>query len=77
MRFFCTARRHSPSDNGWERRCRIPRASIAFAKTHPEVEVHIYAADHGFHCDQRGSYDQAAAQLANERTLAFFAKHLG
>ena len=49
----------------------------AFAKTHPEVEVHIYAADHGFHCDQRGSYDQAAAQLANERTLAFFAKHLG
>jgi len=39
--------------------------------------VHIYAADHGFHCDQRGSYDQAAAQLANERTLAFFAKHLG
>jgi len=32
---------------------------------------------HGFNCDQRGSYDAAAAKLARERTLAFFAKHLG
>jgi carboxymethylenebutenolidase len=48
----------------------------AFKKAHPEVEVHIYHADHGFNCDQRGSYDAAAAKLARERTLAFFAKHL-
>jgi len=39
--------------------------------------VHVYAADHGFNCDQRGSYDEAAANTARERTLAFFAKHLG
>ncbi|RCW71201.1 dienelactone hydrolase family protein [Pseudorhodoferax soli] len=49
----------------------------AFKKAHPEVEVHVYAADHGFNCDQRGSYDAAAAKLALERTLAFFAKHVG
>jgi carboxymethylenebutenolidase len=48
----------------------------AFKKAHPEVEVHIYDADHGFNCDQRGSYNAEAAKLARERTLAFFAKHL-
>ena len=49
----------------------------ALKKAQPEVEVHIYAADHGFNCDQRGSYDAPSAKLARERTLAFFAKTLG
>jgi carboxymethylenebutenolidase len=49
----------------------------AFQKAHPEVEVNIYAADHGFNCDQRGSFDAPSAKLARERTLAFFAKHVG
>jgi len=49
----------------------------AFKKAHPEVEVHLYHANHGFNCDQRGSFDAAAAKLARERTLAFFGKHLG
>ena len=49
----------------------------AFRKAHPEVEVHLYAADHGFNCDQRGSYNAEAAKLARVRTLAFFAKHVG
>ncbi|MDM0121207.1 dienelactone hydrolase family protein [Variovorax arabinosiphilus] len=49
----------------------------AFKKAQPAVEVHVYEADHGFNCDQRGSYDAAAAKLAKERTLAFFAKHVG
>jgi carboxymethylenebutenolidase len=39
--------------------------------------VHAYAADHGFNCDQRGSWDAPAAKLARERTLAFFAQHVG
>ncbi len=43
----------------------------------PPVAVQVYAADHGFNCDHRGSYDPAAAELARTRTLAFFAKHLG
>ncbi|KQP12803.1 dienelactone hydrolase family protein [Pseudorhodoferax sp. Leaf267] len=49
----------------------------AFKKAHPEVEVHVYAADHGFNCDQRGSYDAPAAQLALQRTLSFFQQHVG
>ena len=49
----------------------------AFKKAQPKVEVHIYEADHGFNCDMRGSYNEAAAKLANERTLAFFKQHLG
>ena len=48
----------------------------AFEKAHPEVEVHIYSATHGFNCDQRGSYNEAAATLARERSLAFFARQL-
>ncbi len=48
-----------------------------FKKAHPEVEVHIYHANHGFNCDHRGSYDAAAAALAKERTLAFLARHVG
>jgi carboxymethylenebutenolidase len=56
----------------------ISLASVeAFKKAHPEVEVQIYPADHGFNCDQRASFDAAAAKLARERTLAFFGKHLG
>ena len=49
----------------------------ALEQAHPEVEVHLYAANHGFNCDQRGSYDPAAATLARQRTLAFLRQHVG
>ncbi len=56
----------------------IPLESVeVFRKEHPEVEVHVYQANHGFNCDQRGSYDAAAANLAREKTLAFFARYVG
>lgn len=56
----------------------IPLDTVeAFKKAHPEVTVHVYPAHHGFNCDHRGSYDKAAADLARERTLAFFATHIG
>jgi len=43
----------------------------------PDVEIFIYAgAQHGFSCDERASYDKASADIAGERSLAFFAKHL-
>jgi len=48
-----------------------------FATAHPEIQVHLYAADHGFNCDQRGSYNAPAAKLARERTLAFLRQHIG
>lgn len=55
----------------------IPLDTVeAFRKAQPGVEVQVYAANHGFNCDQRGSYNEAAAQLARQRTLAFFARHL-
>ena len=49
----------------------------AFEKAHPEVEVHLYAANHGFNCDQRGAYDAGAAATALERSLYHFGKHVG
>jgi len=49
----------------------------AFEQKHPEVEVHLYQADHGFNCDQRGAWNAGAAATALERTLFHFGKHLG
>ncbi len=43
---------------------------------HPDVTVHLYEADHGFNCDHRESYNEAAAKLAKARTLEHFAAHL-
>lgn len=43
---------------------------------HRGVPVHVYDADHGFNCDERASFDAAAADIARERTLAFFAEYL-
>jgi carboxymethylenebutenolidase len=61
-----------------ERDDNIPLAGVrALAAKQPAVELHTYAAGHGFNCDQRGSYDAAAAALARERTLAFLTRHLG
>ena len=55
----------------------IPLDTVeAFRQAQPGVEVQVYAANHGFNCDQRGSYDEAAATLARQRTLAFLAQHL-
>jgi carboxymethylenebutenolidase len=42
----------------------------------PGGEFHVYDADHGFNCDHRAAFNPAAAQLARERTLAFFARYL-
>ena len=66
----CPVLAHFGDQDHW-----IPMEGIqAFTKAHPEVEVHVYPANHGFNCDQRGSYDEAAANLARTRSLAFFAK---
>ena len=37
----------------------------------PNGIFHLYPADHGFNCDERGTYDAASATLARERTLQF------
>ncbi|WP_454634037.1 dienelactone hydrolase family protein [Bradyrhizobium cenepequi] len=56
----------------------IPLTDVETIKAkRPEVEVHIYpGAQHGFHCDERASYDKTSADIAWPRSLAFFAKNL-
>lgn len=55
----------------------IPLAGVeAFKLAHPDVQVHLYPASHGFNCDHRSAYDATAAALARERTLAFLTRHL-
>jgi carboxymethylenebutenolidase len=64
---------HFAEEDKW-----IPLDSVrAFEQAHPGVTVHTYPAHHGFNCDQRASWNAAAAQQARERTVAFFAQHLG
>ncbi len=35
------------------------------------VELQVYPAGHGFHCDERGSYHEASSKKAQARTLEF------
>ncbi len=42
-----------------------------------DCEIYVYAdAQHGFNCDERGSYNEAAAKLAWQRSMAFLQKHV-
>ena len=69
----CPVQAHFGAKDHW-----IPLDTVeAFRRTQPGVQVHVYDADHGFNCNERGSYDEAAANKALERTLAFFNQHLG
>ena len=55
----------------------IPTADVAAIKAaQPGAEVHVYGGGHGFGCDERGSFVKADYELAQKRTLEFFAKHL-
>ena len=54
-----------------------PESIVAFTQAHPDVQVQVYAGQHGFNCDHRAAYNAEAATLAGARTLAFFAQHLG
>jgi carboxymethylenebutenolidase len=56
----------------------IPLADVEKIRArYPGIPVHLYDAGHGFNCDQRGSYDKASTELALQRTLEFFGKHIG
>jgi carboxymethylenebutenolidase len=70
---LCPVMAHFGDQDHW-----IPLDTVAaFRAAQPGVTVHVYGANHGFNCDQRGSYHAESAALARERTLAFFAQHLG
>lgn len=56
----------------------IPLSDVeAVRAAHPEVAVHVYAAGHGFNCEQRGDYSAENAAVARDRTLKFFRTHVG
>jgi carboxymethylenebutenolidase len=58
-------------DAGW------PAWEAALKANHVKYEMHMYPnVNHGFHNDTTPRYDEAAAKLAWERTLAFFKEHL-
>lgn len=48
----------------------------ALRRAHPQVELHVYAAEHGFNCDHRAAWNADAARLARERTLVFLTQHV-
>jgi carboxymethylenebutenolidase len=53
----------------------IPPEEIGKVKSaHPEVEIYMYDAGHGFNCDARSSYNPVAAKEARQRSLAFLRK---
>jgi carboxymethylenebutenolidase len=56
----------------------IPLTDVETIKAkRPDVEIFVYpGAQHGFGCDERGSYSEPDYELAQRRTLDFFAKHL-
>lgn len=54
-----------------------PAYEAALKRAGARYEAHIYpGTQHGFHNDTTPRYDEAAARLAWQRTLAFFDRHL-
>lgn len=54
-----------------------PAYEAALKEAGVEFEAHVYAgARHGFHNNSTPRYDDVAASLAWERTIAFFRRHL-
>jgi carboxymethylenebutenolidase len=62
-----------------EKDASIPMSDVDIIKQKRggDCEIYVYAdAQHGFNCEERGSYNEAAAKLARERASAFVDKHL-
>jgi carboxymethylenebutenolidase len=62
-----------------EKDASIPMTDVdAIKAAQPKAETYVYmGAQHGFGCDERGSYSEPDYELAQKRTLEFFARHLG
>jgi carboxymethylenebutenolidase len=61
-----------------EKDASIPMSDVeTIRKKHPGCEIFVYPdAGHGFNCDERGSYNEAAAKLAWQRSIEFLRKHV-
>jgi carboxymethylenebutenolidase len=62
-----------------EKDANIPLSDVETIRTkRPECEIHIYpGAGHGFHCDERKSYEPNSAKLAWQRAMTFLANAFG
>jgi carboxymethylenebutenolidase len=56
----------------------IPMSDVEMIKKkRPESEIYTYPdAAHGFHCDERASYNESAAKTAWPRSMEFLKRHL-
>ena len=62
-----------------EKDASIPMSDVEIIKQKRggDCEIYVYPdAQHGFNCEERGSYNEAAAKLARERSIAFLNKNL-
>ncbi len=57
----------------------IPMSDVDLIKQkRSDCEIYVYqGAGHGFSCDERGSYNEAAHKAAWDRTIPWFAKYVG
>lgn len=62
-----------------EKDASIPMNDVdAVRAAQPRADILVYmGAEHGFGCNERGSYSKPDYELAQQRTLDFFAKNLG
>ena len=62
-----------------EKDASIPMSDVEAIKQKrgADCEIYVYPdAGHGFHCDERGSYNEAAAKVAWRRSIAFLQTNL-
>lgn len=56
---------------------RIPESDREILRRYnPQIETHLYPADHGFNCDHRKEWHAPSAETALERTLDFMRRHM-
>ena len=68
---------HIPTNDGFVGP-EVQAAMHAGLDDHAKVTLHDYEGlDHGFAAEMGARRDVAAAELADSRTMAFFAEHLG
>jgi carboxymethylenebutenolidase len=66
----CPVLAHFAEQDPW-----IPMDTVrAFQQAQPAVQVQLYDAQHGFHCDHRPAWHAPSAALAQQRTLDFLAR---
>ncbi len=68
---------HFASRDNWITRDMVATFEGEMKQAGKAFQSHWYEADHGFANPTGARYDEADAQLAWSRTLAFFGQHLG